>query len=101
MDLRILDINKINIYQISIYMFKSLHNLFPSKPDNYTINSEIHSHDTRLTTKIHIEHSRTKISQFAIKNYGPNIWNSLPPEINEIPNINIFKKKLKLYLITI
>ena len=82
-------------------MLKSLHNLFPSKPDNYTINSEIHSHDTRLTTKIHLEHSRTKMSQFSITNYGPNILNSLPQEINKIPNINIFKKKLKLYLITI
>ena len=83
-------------------MFKSLHNLFSTKPDTYVINSEMYSHDARLIKKIHIEQLRTKISQFAITKTMTQIYGILyHQKKKEIPNINIFKLKLKLYLITI
>jgi hypothetical protein len=41
------------------------------------------------------------IRKFAFRNRNSQIWNSLPTEIIESPNVGCFSKKLLLYLQTV
>jgi hypothetical protein len=51
----------------------------PTFFDNYfTLNSEIHKHNTRSTNLIHKKGNRTNYGKFSIKYTGTEIWNGIP-----------------------
>jgi hypothetical protein len=91
----LLNLSSINIYFCSIFMFKvqnsmlSINNKF-GVCDSRTRQSEI-------SFKIPIV--KTTLAQNQLFFSGVKIWNSLPAEVREIKSINVFKKKLKEYLL--
>jgi len=97
-DLKLLTIYGMYKYQVSIYMYKHLHNMLPVSSFLFHANQEIHSHQTRQSFKLHNEYCRTALCKSTLRHQGPRLWNSLPPEFNDL-HYNQFKNKLKAYII--
>ena len=67
---------------------------------NFQSNQMIHKYNTRHKLNIHQAYCRTLTRQNTLQFQGPKVWNSLPDVIKHLPSIFLFKRKLKLYLLT-
>ena len=56
--------------------------------------SRVHEHDTRNHDDLLPVQSRLTVCQYSMSVVGPNIWNSIPTEIQNSPTRNSFKYKL-------
>ena len=63
-------------------------------------NNQIHNYETRLASAFHLPHARTKFALNTLVCTGPRFWNSLDPSITNSVSISVFKRKLKLYLLS-
>ena len=59
----------------------------------YVTNSDIHDHNTRQRTKLHVISHRIKVREFSKKNYGTKHWNSLEKSVIEAPSSDIFLRR--------
>ena len=92
--LSILPIDEINNEAIALFTFRYFNNTLPVTFDNFfKLNMELHSHNTRSSTKIHIDHARTNYKNYSTKFKGCDIWNNLPTAIKKTPNHFTFFKK--------
>ena len=83
--LKILDIHELNMYLISLCMYLYLNNILPKYFNDYfTLNKDIHSHDTRSASNIFIDYKRTNYGKFSLKYRGAQIWNNLPIELKSL-----------------
>ena len=99
--LDIMPFPKINVYLTGIFMHKHKTNKLPIIFHNFfTINAEIHAHNTRQKHKYHINTVKCNRSKFSIKYHGPSVWNNIPEFLTDIPNSNLFKRKYKDFLQT-
>jgi len=96
--LNILTIYDLYVYQAKIYMFKITHNLLPRGFLNLITNADIHSHNTRLSCKLHTEYCRTNSYKLTIRHNGVKLWNETPTEYKGLP-LGAFKKKMKAMLL--
>jgi len=95
--LKLYDLNKV---QVALFVYKCMHNNLPSLFSSYFIlNSEVHGHNTRMSSSVHRIQSRINARHFSIKIHGAKIWNSIPFEIRQSLSEHTFKKKLKLRLL--
>ena len=74
--LNILNLNKLNDYLTSRFMFryhhlKNLPEFFSA--DYYTSNSQIHEHNTRNSMKLHKSYQRTNYVKHSLSNKGVDI----------------------------
>ena len=46
-------------------------------------NSDMHDHNTRQRTKLHVISHRIKVSEFSIESYGIKQWNALEKSVIE------------------
>jgi hypothetical protein len=91
-----------NIYklQLATYMYRIKNNLMPILDHHLFISgSSIHDHNTRHKNDLRKPFCRTTMRQNTICFQGPKLWNDLPDDIKSAPSLNIFKKKLKSFLI--
>ena len=86
---RILKLKDINIFLQAIYMYKSDTTMFQTS----------HSYNTRQRDNLNSAYHRTVTTQMSLSYSGPDIWNKLPDTIKNLPTLNLFKIKLKDYLI--
>ena len=63
-------------------------------------NSQIHSYNTRQASALHIPRVRTAFALNTLACTGPKFWNSLPIDVTRSISISVFKRKLKLYLLS-
>ena len=63
--------------------------------NNFNINSELHTYNTRQSSNFHIPLIRTKVSQNTLIYKGPIIWNGLPSHVKLSPTLNTFKRRYK------
>ena len=90
---KILKFPDINFLQTALFMFKVDRNLLPSHLiKSFYQNSEIHHYCTRSSDNYHLESVNTNIKRFSINHKGPILWNSIPPSIRALSNINQFKR---------
>ncbi len=86
-------------YKILLLTFKALHGLAPQYLRDlitpYVPTRCLQSENQHLLSVPHI-HSKTGERTFAWA--GPHLWNSLPHDLREISDVNIFKSHLKTYL---
>ena len=99
-ELNLLSIFDVNVYQISIFMFKCMkqHSSLPNVfHDFFVLNSSVHSYPTRRAQNIHRPLSRTTLGQFNIRFRGPSIWNSSPSSVKTGPSLSlsVFKNRMK------
>ena len=99
--LNILNVYQINIHQTLIFMFKITNNTAPSsfqhkfKVRNLTYNM-------RSASNYNKEFKKTKLGQFSITYRGPHLWNNLTfLREKELPSVYLFKKAIKMKLLTI
>ena len=82
-----------------MYLFKRglLPNYFR---DMFTLESQIHSNNTRNSSVFYIPHCRNNFREFSIRLQGPKFLNSLSREIQNRESITLFGKRLKKYLLS-
>ena len=63
--------------------------------ESFTLNSKIHSYNTRSKHLLPIAPVRTNYRQFSIRYQGPTLFNSLINEMKQNAPYHIFTRKLK------
>ena len=97
--LKILNIYNLFQYKLAIFMYLCYNNLLPpSLVQYFSLNSTVHSYNTRNADKFHMSKIRTLISYKSIFHQGPLIWNDIPKVIRNCKSLNTFKRKYKLFL---
>ena len=88
--------------QLLTFVFESLHKLAPHYFHSYfSLNSSIHSYETRHSTRGDIYVVEKNTLQFGLRSIrymGAKLWNDLPLEVRNSTSKFLFKRKLKLYL---
>jgi hypothetical protein len=83
-------------------MFHHKFSLLPERFDNMFLkNDQIHTFNTRNSSKYYVPSCRTNIRQFSVRFQGPKFFNSLPHDLVDIVFSILFKKKLKQCLCSI
>ena len=85
-------------YLSLIVIYKAKNELSYGFP-NITIVNNVHDHITRGNSDIMLKHCQTKAEQVLITYKGFKLFNQLPVEIKEAPNLKEFKILCKNYLI--
>ena len=85
--LKIFDIHK---FRLAIYMYQNHSTEFSSAD---------HSYNTRFRHHLVPEFHRLNSSQRSLDFSAPHFWNSLPEYIKQADSINIFKRRVKEYLL--
>ena len=99
-NLALLDIYKINTYQICLFVFQHQMNLLPPIFSNFfQSNNAIHSYDTRKAEDLHPPFYSSTYGQLTVRYQGPKQWNDLPEYLKKCRHLHAFKKRLKKYLI--
>jgi len=57
-------------------------------------------YSTRHADDYHISFSRTNLFKNNIRHSGPVLWNTIESNIKVLPNVNIFKRAYKRYVLT-
>ena len=97
--LKILDIYELNKYFIALFMYSYFSNNLPKYFHNYfTLNKNIHSHDTRSASNIFIDYKRTNYGKFSLEYRGAQIWSNLPIQLKSLQSYNLFKRSTKVYV---
>ena len=99
LQLKILDIYKINDYLCSLFMyhFNYCQNLPGFYNDYFKQNNELHNYNTRNSTKLHMSYKRTNYRKYTVFNTEVSIWSCLDEEIKNIKSYFPFKKTAKSY----
>lgn len=88
---KILTLYSLYIFEICLFVFNN--------KNKFLTNSNYHQINTRQKNNLHLPFSRLNITFKAPSRIGARIFNRLPNDIKSINKENIFKKKLKLFLV--
>ena len=95
-ELKLLNIYDLYKFYLGIFMFKYSLDDLPSIFRHYFIKrQDIHNRLTRNSSNYHISRNKTVLSSKGIRSTGPNLWNSMSPEIKKAKNLQTFKLSLK------
>ena len=67
--------------------------------DTLPKNSDTHQHNTRNRANLHMTATKLKITDKAPVHAGKMLFNYLPNDIKSVTNLNMFKRKLRNYLV--
>ena len=86
-------------YDVAVFVYKVLNNCMPPWLFNFDFLRNVRPTTTRQANNLVVARTNTNIGgqSFAIK--GPNLWNRIPQEIRGVHNINVFKKKLEIFIL--
>ena len=99
-DLKILKIDDINSYLITIMMFKFYNKELPTViQDMFKSNSSVHDHFTRQYNDLHPPLAMRNYTQMSFRYMGVKIWNNRPSLLSCNCTINTFKNNLKKIII--
>ena len=99
--LNVLNIYQLNKYCMMILLFKYHKCVLPVALLNmFSLNSSIHSYNTRSSHKFHIGKVSKDFMLLSVRHAGPSFWNSLPSSVLDSPSLNVFKKRLKLHILS-
>ena len=99
--LNLLKISDLCRFQSAVFMHKFSTNQLPSSFNRYfTSNSGIHTYNTRQASNYHLFSVNTSVRKTSIAASGPKLWNALPDNIKKASSLALFKRKLKLHLLT-
>ena len=98
-NLKILDVFSIYSLQVSSFMYLYHNDALPiAFTQIFQTGNQIHQYSTRYSDFYRPHMCRTNIKNFSILFQRPRIWNSLPSNIKNAPNFNIFKRVIKPFL---
>src|SRR5260221_9514353 len=61
----------------------------------FTYNMNVHHHNTRISTALHVSQAKTNVGLKGIKLVASKLWNELPETARQVKNPTIFKKLVK------
>jgi len=96
-----LAIPELHIQQLLILTHKFLHYkyLLPNAFANYfTVNSAIHSYNTRVRENLHLNTVSKNYGKRTVKYKPSTMWNQLSSSLKEFSSIKYFTNKLKKFL---
>ena len=97
--LNILPLYKLILNRIGIMMYKNANGMLPPVMNElFTVNSNIHEHNTRQRLMLHTDRGHTNILYRSFNNVCPRIWNALQNKIDVNVHISHFKQNNKKYL---
>ena len=99
-ELNWLNINKKITYDTLLTMFKFMCQIYPSYLQHFPTVNEVVNSCTRQHDNLYVPICRTNMGCNSLVIKGPKLWNSLPPQIKSIHNINTFKTKIKDMLLS-
>lgn len=86
-------------YNTLVMIFKINHGLVPPyMHNNITLNSDIHSYNTRNRNNFRLPLPKTEQVKFNIFYYGLKMFNELPSQMKNIDSLNVFKKECAKYI---
>ena len=89
------------IFKNLCFVFKSIHGIAPIEISNMINIRDISNYSLQgIILKESDFHPKSKIGQRAFSFHAPRLWNSLPLEIRISTNEDLFKKKLKSFLLS-
>ena len=101
-DLEILKFEQIHLLQLGLCMFSFKKFSLPEKCKSmFTLNDQLHSYNTRSSSKFHLPLCASNIRKFSVQFQGPKFFNSLPVKLTNCLTIFSFKTKLRYYLINL
>ena len=62
-------------------------------------NRERHEYPIRIADDYYVPYGRLDVRKFSVRIMGANAWNELPNYIQESNSIDLFKQKLRKFLI--
>ena len=99
--LRILPIQKLNNFKLTLFCYKWKHNCLPSVfHDFITRIEDIHRYDTRSSHLFYLETPRTSYAMNSVRHQAPLAWNNIPYDMHA-NNEKKFKYDLISYLLCI
>ena len=97
---RLMSLSSINVYMTCIFVHQCLDGCAPDIfNDLYASNRNVHDHETRQACDLHVPYGRLDIRWNSMKIHGANMWNSIPENIKKSDSINVFKQRLRNYLL--
>ena len=98
-DLSILKVPELIRYKTAILMYNIFHGTLPEHLQNrFTLYANLHN--TRRSSTFVMLQARTNIKAMCLSVYGVKLWNSLPGNIKDCTSLNLFKKYLKIHLLS-
>ena len=92
--LKILKFQDIYRFRVAIYAFKN-------KIELASRHSRNHNYNTRNRANLLPDFERLQTTQKSILCQAPNIWNSIPENLKQLPSVSLFKKHYKKYLLEV
>ena len=93
--LQLLDLQKIHYLEKSKFMYKYHNNKLPQNFDNYFENQSEITHPYNLRNRNPPRRILSVYEEKMMKNNGPDIWNTIPIEIQNSKNLKSFTDTLK------
>lgn len=98
--LKLLPFKDAYIFSVAKLMFKIINNYTPRFiKDMFTPNCSIHQHLTRQRQRLRIPRSRTNLRKITFRHRGVTVWNDIVDAVYVNCSFNIFKRRLKEYLL--
>ena len=98
-DKHILDIFEISNYKTLCFMYKYFNNKLPPQFNDF-FKPILFNYSNKYRYSYQMPYCRTNFSKFSIIYTGPYHWNKLPVDLKLINSFELFKKKLKRYLLS-
>ena len=98
---KILPVEKVYDLKCLLFSYKCINNIdFPIFKNRILQNQSVHNHNTRDRDKYRLSYiTRLKICHQSFVFHGIMLWNQLACDLKNINSINIFKYKIKEYLL--
>ena len=97
-----LNVRQLAAYETLVIMYKVDNNLVPeTMTDMFQLTAEVHNYSTRSTTarNYYVHNANLMKTRKAVTYAGSVAWNKLPHAIKEAQSLNVFKARLKVYLL--
>ena len=98
---KILKFDDLYKLEVSKFVYDAMHAILPNPLTYaYQANIMVHDHGTRHRNNPHVQRSHTLVAKNSLVHRAPVIWALLPYEIRESNTRRIFKKRLKLLILS-
>ena len=97
---KLLTLQEIHVYKISLFMFKVYHKKGPETFQEYFVNNyEIHNYRTRIHNELRVPHYRLDIMKQSVRVRGAYIWNFITRHVSHDCSLLSYKITLRKYIL--
>ena len=92
-------------FKVAVLTYKVLHGCAPSYPGPFIRVADLPSRwalrSANTSRLIQPRSNRSTVDDRAFPVAGPQLWNSLPPEVTSAPSLDTFRRRLKTHRFTV